>query len=506
MANKITKNVIANTIGKLWTALASIAFVPIYISLLGEEAYGVVTFFAVMQSVLNIMGVGLQKTLRREFANTNEVDVFAQNERKYKLLRSAELIYFVICGVIIFICTTGSSFIANQWLNYETLLPSDVSLTISLMGTSIGFQLVANLYLGCIFGLDYQGEANLLQVIWTSLKHVGVIAVLAIVSKSIIGFYTWNVIIDIIYCIVLRLFVRNHIPIRQTCIWKLKDISNLSSVWKYAAGLFLISVGSIFNTQIDKIVMSRYLPVVDCGAYNSTYHLASFASYVPTIIGTAIFSNIAGLIFKGERDEANKIFSSANKKAVIIVSALSAYIAVFSYELLFLWTGQVYADIMKTAAPLVIIGFALNAFQQVPYDYLLASGNTKINQIQVYCCIPYVLVITVHMTKNYGVFGASLAWIIEMILSTIIYLFFFYKFSFGKGAIKWIVRDVLSVFSVSLVCALIIKTLTKLLKLSIISSVIFAVFFGGVTLCFLFYIYDRGFLRTILGKVTKKAQ
>lgn len=507
MASKIGKNIAANSVGKIWTALASLVFVPIYIKLLGEEAYGIVTFFSVMQSVLNLMGVGLQKTLRREFANTAEnVEIEAENKRKYMLLRSCEIVYFGVCFIIIIICSFGSSFIANNWLNYENLNPSDVALTISLMGISIGLQLIANLYQGCIFGLDFQGTANALQVIWVTLKNVGVIIVLYFVSKNIVAYYAWHVLIDILYCIATRVVVIKKIPFDGSHSWHFKNLSNLKNVWKYALGLFIISIGSVLNTQLDKVVMSRYLSVIDCGAYNSTYHLASFASYVPTIVGTAIFSNISSLIYNNKNAEAETIFESSNRKSVIVVSAMSAFIAVFAYEILVLWTGSsTYGDIMKYAAPMVVIGLALNAFQQVPYDYLLAAGNTKVNEIQLLCCIPYVLIVTFNLTKKYGVNGAAIAWIIEMLISTTIYLYFFHRISFGKGSMRWVLKNVYLVFALSFIPALALRYLLSLLGTGVLLTVILAVLTGGITLIGLLWLFDRDMILSVFSKLRKRA-
>ena len=49
-------NTCANLLSRAWTMIANFVFVPLYIGLLGEEAYGLVTFFATMQTVLNLLG------------------------------------------------------------------------------------------------------------------------------------------------------------------------------------------------------------------------------------------------------------------------------------------------------------------------------------------------------------------------------------------------------------------------------------------------------------------
>ncbi len=435
MKSTIGKNVLANFVGKIWTAVVSLIFVPIFVRIMGEEAYGIVTFFAVMQSVLNIMGVGLQKTLRREFAKAGN-DKETINFEKYKMLRSSEFLYFIIFIVIFCLCFFGADFIANKWLTYEMLDSSVVAGSIVLMSVSIGLQLLANLYAGGIYGLDKQVLANGLQIGWMTLKNVGVLPFIVLTNGSVLYFYIWMVLIDILYCIVLRTILIKAIPTISRKKWTISDLSVLKEIWKYAGGLFLISIGTALSTQLDKIIMSKNLTVIDCGAYNSAFHLGSFSAYIPTIIGTAIFSNIATLTFQNKKDEAEALFKTMNRFSVIIVSVMSSFIALFSYELLLVWTSsQIYADIMRQAAPFVIFGYMLNAFQQVPYDYLLAQGNTKLNQGLLAISIPYVCTVTVYMTKTYGVMGASIAWFVQLIILTTAYLLLFYRLCFKKSGL-----------------------------------------------------------------------
>jgi len=303
----------------MWTALISLVFVPVFIDVMGEEAYGIVTFFAVMQSVLNIMGVGLQRTLRREFAKAGD-DTNKINIDKYKVFRSSEFLYFIVMLVIFCLCYFGAEFIADKWLSYESLNSADVANVIVLMGISIGLQLLANLYAGGIYGLDLQGLANGLQMVWMTLKNAGVIPVIVLTKGSVLFFYIWMVFVDVIYCIILRIILIRKIPTTSTKTWNIYDLSVLKGIWKYAGGLFLISIGTALSTQLDKIIMSKNLSVVDCGAYNSAFHLGSFSAYIPTIIGTAIFSNVATLIFQNKHDEAEVLFKSMNRLSVIFVS------------------------------------------------------------------------------------------------------------------------------------------------------------------------------------------
>ena len=67
-SGKIAFNVIANYLGQGWSALMAIAFLPVYIAELGFESFGLIGFFAVLQSVLSVFDFGITATLTREAA------------------------------------------------------------------------------------------------------------------------------------------------------------------------------------------------------------------------------------------------------------------------------------------------------------------------------------------------------------------------------------------------------------------------------------------------------
>lgn len=501
MKMTIGKNILANAIGRVWHAIMSFAFVPIFVKLLGEESYGIVTFFAVMQTVLNLMGVGLQKTIRREFTNTGE-DIESINLHKYKLLRSCELIYLIVCLIIFFLCYYGSDFIANKWLNYDTLDSKTVAYSIILMGLSIGLQLLANLYIGGVFGLDLQVLANVMQTAWATIKNACVVPILYLTEGNILYFYIWMVLCDFLYVVVLRITLLQKIPTGITKKWQFRDLRILINIWKYAGGLFLISIGSILNTQLDKIILSKTLTVIDCGAYNSVFHLGSFTAFIPSIIGTAIFSNISSLLFQNKNDDAEKIFIPMNRLAVICVSVMASFMALFSYEIILVWTGsETYANITKFAAPLVILGYMLNAFQQVPYDYLLAKGITRLNQIALFFSIPYVCIVTYYLTTRYGVLGASIAWFTQLLIVTTFYLLAFYKICFNKSGLKWLIVENYGIFILSFIPAVCLRLLVNHINFQPVFIIGLALIFSALTFSVLLLSIEKN---TIIGLIQKR--
>ena len=59
---RLLKNIIANIAGKVWTFVSIYLFIPLYVKILGVEAYAVIAFYATLQTFLTLADVGLTAT------------------------------------------------------------------------------------------------------------------------------------------------------------------------------------------------------------------------------------------------------------------------------------------------------------------------------------------------------------------------------------------------------------------------------------------------------------
>ncbi len=64
----IRQNIIANFTGKAWTALMSLAFIPLYIKFIGIEAYGLMGIWGALGALFTLLDMGLSTTINRELA------------------------------------------------------------------------------------------------------------------------------------------------------------------------------------------------------------------------------------------------------------------------------------------------------------------------------------------------------------------------------------------------------------------------------------------------------
>ena len=489
MKKEVIKNTTANLISRLWTILSNFLFVPAYIHLLGAEAYGLTTFFATMQVVLNLMGAGLSQTLRREFASKNEEDTLLY---KFKQLRSVELIYAIIALLIILICGFLSGPISSTWLQAVEIDVSIVKQCIFLMGVSIAIQLLSNLYLGVLFGSEKQVLANTIQVTWSLVRNGGVILVL-IARPSVLVFFGWFVLCDIIYTLVLRVSINYRVLDQlKTKEWKLSDLRYLSRIYKYALGILAISIGYVINSQIDKILISHSFTLTELGAYITMFSLSYLTTIVASAVGIAVFPKFTGNYTSGNITRLNQQYTLVNGVVSIFTITIGCFIAFYAYDILLIWTqNETIPNIMRDSAIFVALGTMLISIEEIPYNYLLARGLTNPNKIQTLASIIYVLVFTPLFIKLWGIKGASISWLIEMGLSCVFYMAFFLLRFFKEDAIKLLWRQIVFPLLFGIGTALLSSQLLKLILPNGILKLIFAFLIGVFVISLELYIFYR---------------
>ena len=110
----LRQNVIANYIGQIWRVIMAVGFVPVYINLIGIEAYGLVGIFAILQAWVSLLDMGLRPAISREMAKYTAGAV--SQLFIYDLLRTIEIITLMVAVIIVSIVFAGSEWLSGIWI------------------------------------------------------------------------------------------------------------------------------------------------------------------------------------------------------------------------------------------------------------------------------------------------------------------------------------------------------------------------------------------------------
>lgn len=417
------KNIIANFLGRFWSILSNFLFIPLYIHYLGFESYSVISFTMVIAGLMAVLDAGLTATLSREFARIDN-----SSEEKIRIYKTLETSYFIITAICILFVFFFSDYIASEWINLKSFGIEKISYFIKIVSFDIGFQLLFRFYMGGVLGLEKQVEANLWQVLWGITRN-GIVVIVIIMFPTLDFFFIWQTISTVVFTLIMR-FVLNKLLIGNYLLNFQLQLNKtiLNKVWRFAGGMLLISLVSSLNTQMDKIAISRLLPIENLGHYTLAVSLSMGIIIFVNPISTALLPRFTALYSQGKIEGATRIFNKTNLFVSILVFSIMINMIFFSKDLIWIWTSDLNLAVLASVfLPFIAFGFGMLALQIIPFNVAIANGYTKLNNIMgiisLLITIPGYWIATIKI----GAIGAAYIFSSVQTILTFIYMYFINK-------------------------------------------------------------------------------
>lgn len=476
--NKVTKNIIANYLGKLWGFVSIFIFVRFYIDILGVESYAIINFYTVILGLLVFADAGLTATLTRELARDISI------QEKSNLVYTFERIYIFICILVASIILISSNFIANNFLHSATYTSSSVAYFIKLIGIGIAIQLFSTLYEGGLNGLQQQVLTNKIRIIW-SLFRSGVVLIPIYFYPKLDIYFWWQVICNIVLLYVLRKFLYLFLPNKESVF----SIDLVKSTGKYALGMMGIAFISAINIQIDKLVTSKYFSMKDFGYYSIASTLAQLPTMVVMPIIVAVFPLLSQYVSQQNNREVTNNFHKYSFLTSSIAAPLAFGIALYSIPIITLWTGRPEIALqINYVVKMLLVGGLFLCLQLTPFYLALANGFTRINLYSGIVGIAVTIPLMIFSIQKYGMLGVTFPWIfINVTTFFIVGMFIVSKF-LPKQVYNWLIWDVCTPIIVTLLVIAMVEFSFK----SLINNYLFifkSIIIGFLSLAINLFIY-----------------
>ena len=402
----------ANLGGMGWTALMQFACIPFYVKFLGVEGYGLVGFYVMMQTVLQVLDLGVTPTVNRELARYSVRPELAGEARD--LVRTIETGYWAIGGVIGVMIVALAPLLATHWIQAQGIPAEHIRQAVVAMGVLAIFQWPVTFYQAGLIGLHRQVLMNAVKIGAATLSGGGAILVLWLVSPTARAFFLWQAAIAAVQAGVLLICLWQTMPHAEG---KPRVRPNLlRGVWRFAAGMSGITISAIVLTQLDKLILSRICSLEVFGYYT----LAGMFGRVLLMIGTPVFDTIfprfSALVAAHDETTLTQLYHRASQVMAVLIIPLAAVLALFSSDILLLWTRN--PEIARNAASIacvLTIGAAINALMILPYTLQLAHGWTSIG-LKMNLSLMVVMVPAIWLlATRYGAIGGASAYLAMMI-------------------------------------------------------------------------------------------
>lgn len=447
----LRKNIGANYLSQAYVALVGIVVIPLYLRYMGAEAYGLVGFFAMLQSWFSLLDMGLTPTMSRETARLRGG---ATSPARYRaLLRRLRTLFVAIAvlgGATLAAC---AQLIASKWLKVEHLSISDVAFAIRMMALIIALRWMAGLYRGILTGSEQLVWLGAYNVAAATAKALGVVPVLMFVGASPITFFGFQAIVAVFEFTVLLVKANSLIPQAPA---RARDVAgegdSLATILRFSVAIAATSSIWTVATQVDKFILSKILPLADYGYFSLAAIVASGITIISAPVGSAIMPRMTRLEAQGNGTALLRVYKQTTQLVMITAVGSALTVAIYAEPLLRIWTGH--SDVAARVAPILIpyaLGNAVLAASSFPYYLQYSKGNVRLHVVGSLLFLTLLVPAVAWAAPTYGAVGAGYAWLIVNLAYFLAWVPFVHSKIEPGIHTRWILADILPVIAACLV-------------------------------------------------------
>ncbi len=484
----IRLNTLSNYLGQGYTIIIALVITPLYLKHLGAEAYGLVGFFVVMQTWLNLLDMGLSTTLGRQVAYARgQINGFHEFP---DLLRGFELIFITITSGIIATVFLGSDWLSRSWIKSNELATEDISYCITLMGVIIGIRFFSTIYRSGINGFEDQVWVNKFGIGVTSLKYIGSLIILIQVSTSIRHFFEYQLVIGTVETVVLARRFRYNLPkFPEAIAFRKVDWRVLRGILPFSLGIAYTSATLIAVTQFDKLLLSGLLPLDEFGYFSVVALIAGSIMNLSTPVFLSFLPRMTMLVSMRKTTELIALYKNLTQIITWISITAAIFIGTYSQEILYALTGDKAA---YTWGGEILFWYALGSgiYVMGTFQYYLqnAFGSLRIYVISSTLALLLQIPLVYIVSHEYGALGAGRLW---FLFSSIWFLgctAVVHRKLIPKFHVKWLLHELLPIIIVVVALSLILQEIDYVdlnetrMQIALKTSIIGLSFFAATSL------------------------
>jgi O-antigen/teichoic acid export membrane protein len=430
-AKKLKLNIAANFIGNFYVAILNLLVIPIYIDFLGLGSYGIVSLYTTLYYVfLSVVDYGLGVAFSREIAIRNDTGF------SIRLLFTAEKIYLLLGFLIFFLLIFCKPIILADWGQIVS------NKTYLLLCLSLVFRGLSSLYVSVLNGCQKSIVYNIINASVETLKVVSIFSWFVLSSANITLFFFFQCVSNVILFILLYIFTWRQLKTFGLRYLFSFDWIVMKDLKRFALISTLIYLSAGLITQVDKLLLTRYVSLEEFGCY-STVSLLAFAlgRFVGPIFN-AMYPALAEAKNQNNTSRFVTIFHSSTQLISILTIPVTMVIFGYTSEILLYWThNQQIVDLGSFPLKLLVIGMLFNGFYHSFYAITLSTNETKIILIQNIIALLLQIILIPIVVPIFSLNGAAFVWLFVNLLYFILFPHLVKDNVFRKEKINWYLYD-----------------------------------------------------------------
>lgn len=412
-----------------------------YLQHMGPEAYGLVGFYVLVQAWMNLLDMGMTPTLGREVARLKEHP--SEQWRLVTVVNTLESLFLVLATLLGLGLFLTKEWVASDWLKVESLPLETVSTAVGVIAVTVAVRWVSSINRSGINAYEAQVWMNVVDIIVNTLRFPGSLLLVMWTGGNVMAFFYFQLIVVLVEIMVIRLKLRSLMP------KEIEGIVRFSTQELRRVAPFALSIGYtgaiwVLLTQLDKLILSKVLPLSDYGYFTLVATIASGVTMLAGPVSKAVLPRMTALLAVDKKEEMIAIYRRSTRMVVLFVAPVTLVIALMPELVVYTWTGdREAASWTAPILPLFVLGSGLLVIIAFQYYLQYAFGILKYHVFYNTASVVVNIPLIVFAAFNYGPVGVAWVWFGFRAFSFVLWVPYVHR-KFYPGLHKqWVLIDVL---------------------------------------------------------------
>lgn len=409
--SRLTKNIIYNVIGQSFVLILGFVSVKFIYSRLGGDIVGIIYFAMMANTTLcMILELGVCSTTVREVSANYEKNP-TYTHKFIRVFSSFYWILYIVVGLLIYLF---APLLVEKWLKLQGLdLATAVSALRILLISSL-LALPKSFYASVVRGLQRMEINNSIDAALMGIQQLGIIVII-FQGGNLIHIAWWVAATHLLGLLAYIVACLNFFPVK---ILKPEYSSNIiKKNFKYTAHMTVISLTALMYLQIDKLVLSKILPIDTFGYYYFAYSIVAKGALVTMAISHAVFPHLSSINSSGDKNAMRRQYHKLQDMLCFLIVPVFAVIPFVSLPLFTYLFNETIAHTLLMPTTLLCLGFYMTGTLTIPNNISFVVGKPGIVARQNLLVIFVVVPVTVICINMWGMVGASISIVVYSLFS-----------------------------------------------------------------------------------------
>lgn len=428
------KKTIILYINQIYKAILPLLFVPLILEVLGTEKYGMLAFYYMLIGLIGLLDAGISGTFLK-FIATNKNSF--NNYRKVSMLFLKTLFLFLFVAITLqLLFYINSDYIFTTWLTTK-IDRNEGIYSIKIIGIILALLYIKSYLVSFLNGMEKQELVALWGILYSSMFYFGGYLTIKYIDNSLYGFFSlMNLVaifdIIIISIMVLLVYFDHYKRLkRQKKNNSYTDTEKLTfkNMLKFSVQLSGLSIIWVLATQIDKFVLSSYIPLAEYTKYQIAVQLSSIVAIFSGPISQILLPKLSKLYIEKKSQQYINLYCNSMYIFIFILAPIIPYFFFFGNDLIALWIGntQLGIEINDYAKWLVSSAF-IAATMNFVFILLYSMNQLKYHFYAYALYSLFTIPLSIFIAKNYGALASAKF----IFIHTLVFMIFWAGWQFKK--------------------------------------------------------------------------